>query len=294
MAGNAQNIELSPTKAFWQIEAQELLSMAGLSNPDGLEFNLYKVDGTKVRLVFDLDAGSTIPSAGAGEIVIEAEVTTGMTEAQIAGAVQAALDGDADMSATVSSNEVTVTRAAVGEVTDAADVDSGVTITTCRRGKDFDLGLLQGNVELNFSPALTEVTANQFGATTLAQLYQGIDTLEVSTVLQETKHSKLKELFKIFGGAFTPAAGTEVFGAGTSRIGQNLLVEAGRLILRPQALNDESQDKVLMLALPVPDTLSLSGEEVRTLSVTWQGFPDTSKDARVDSLLFGDATQTGI
>jgi hypothetical protein len=294
MATGATNIKIEPVNVSWEMEGEELLSMSGVSDPDATEFNLFKVDGTKVRAIFDLDNLSVIPAAGAGEIVIELDVATGDTETQIATKVAAALDADGDLTATSSGTNVTVSRVAIGEVTDAADVDSGVGITICRRGKDFDLGLLEGDVELSFSPANFIVQAHQSGVTPRAALNQGIDTLEVSLTMQETQNANLKEIYKIYGGVFTPGAGTEVFGVGTSRQGNNLLIDAGRLVLRPVNAADATTDKNLMLAIPIPDSLVFSGENPRTLSITWQGFLDDSKDNRVSALLFGDATQTGI
>jgi len=105
----------------------------------------------------------------------------------------------------------------------------------------------------------------------------------------------LKEIFKIYGGTFTPGGGTEVFGMGTAKVGANLLPDAARLRMSPvTAANDNLGDVNLMLALPVPDSLVFSGENPRVLSATWTGFLDESIDSRVSQLLFGDATQTGL
>jgi hypothetical protein len=297
MAGSATNIVVQPVNLAWQIEAREQISLAGISDPDGTEFNLFKVDGTKVRVVFDLDGGSTIPTPGAGEIVIEVEVVSGDSEATIATTMAAALDLDADLISSASSNLVDVRRAAVGQVTDAADVDSGVAITTCIRGKDFDLGLLAPeDVAPSIEPANFEVTSHQNGLTVLSLLNQGMATNEVELVLQETTKSKLQELYQIWGGAFTPGGGTAVFGMGTGVIGKNMLTEAARLVMTP--VNDLGSELSytynIMLAIPVPSSLVFSGENPRTLTTSWRGFPDLDTDSQTDSVLIGDAFQTGL
>lgn len=297
MAGNANNILVSPVNVLWRIEASEQLDFAGLSDPDGVYFTINSAkDATEYYVWFNLDAGSVDP-APAGKTGLVVGVTTGDSAATIASAVQAVLDGEADFSATVSDTVVTVKRAAVGEVTDTADVDSGVVVTICQRGKDFDCGLLQGDVAPSFAPSTFDVQAHQQGVTILSKLFQGIETLEVTTELQETTRSKLKELYKIWGGTFTPGAGTEVFGAGTGQIGKNMLTEAARLEMVP--VNDQgsalSYNYNFMLALPVPETLTFSGENPRILSVTWQGFPNLSlANADTNALLVGDATQSGL
>lgn len=289
----AGNIRIAPVNILWQIEAEELLDLSTGTNFDAGEFNLYEVDGTKVRVVFDEDASSTIPSAGAGERILEVDVLSTDSAAQKATKLQTALDADAAFSASVSGTEVTVTRAAIGEVTDAADVDSGISVTTCRRGKDFDLGLLQGEPEVTFTANNFIVNAQQSGLIPRASLYQGGE-VSVATESLETQSAKLKEFYKIYGGAFTPGAGTEVFGMGDQRVGANLLVDAARLIMRPVSSEDNLGDFNIMLALPSPDTLTFSGENPRVLSATWTGFLNEGIDKRVNQILVGDASQSGL
>lgn len=289
---NANNVAIAPVNVLWQIEAEAQFDFAGLSDLDGVYFTLNSPD-TEYYVWFNLDAGSVDP-APVGKTAIAVAVTTGDSAATIASAAQAAIDAEGDFGASVDGTVVTVKNASVGAVVDPADVDSGVVVSVCRRGKNYNLGLLDGDVELTFSPSNFIVQAHQTGVTPRAALYQGIETLEATTSLLETQQSNLKELYNIYGGAFTPPAGTEVFGVGTNKQGQNLLVDAARLVLRPVNAANNLQDTNVMLTIPVPDTLLFSGENPRTLSVTWQGFIDESKDSRVSALLFGDASQADI
>ena len=119
----------------------------------------------------------------------------------------------------------------------------------------------------------------------------------LSPGMQETTRSKLKELYKIWGGVFTPSAGTEIFGVGTGQIGKNMLIEAARLEMVPvNSLGSElSYDYSFMLALPVPESMTFSGETQRILSVTWQGFPNLQlANADTNALVVGDAGQVGL
>lgn len=299
MAGSANNVLISPVNVLWRIEASEQINYAGITAAS-LDAKYWTInsakDATGYYVWHDLDAGSVDP-APAGLTGIEVDVSTGDSASTIATAVAAAIDALGDFTATASDSVVTVKRTAVGEVTDSADVDAGVSISICKKGKDFDLGLLQGDVVPSFAPANFDVQSHQQGVTILSKLFQGIETLEVATELQETTRSKLKEMYKIWGGVFTPGAGTEVFGSGTGQIGKNMLIEAARLVMQPvnSVSTELSYDYNFMLALPVPDTLTFSGENPRILSVTWQGFPDLAlANADTNALVIGDAGQSGL
>jgi len=296
MAGSgAENILISPVNVLWRIEARHCIEHVADSS-DSLNGTYYTLMGT--HYVWFNNSG--VDPAPAGLTAIPVVYSTDDSAATIATAAQAAIDALGDFGAVVESDgvTVTVTAAAVGEKTDSADVDSGVSVTIVLKGKNYDLGLLQGDVAPTFAPATFDVQAHQQGVTLLSKIFQGIETLEVTTELQETGRSKLKELYKIWGGAFTPGAGTEVFGAGTGQIGKNMLIEAARLEMSPvnsSLSSEQGYDYSFMLALPVPDTLTFSGENPRILSVTWSGFPNLAlANADTNALVVGDATQSGL
>lgn len=292
MAGSANDIIISPVNVFWQIEFNHQFDFSAFSDPDGTYFLLNSAkDATEYYVWFDLDGGSVDP-APAGKTGIEINVTTGDSASVIAAAVQAAIDALGDFDATVSGAVVDVKGAAVGEVTDSADVDSGVVVTICRRGKDVEIGLLEGDVAPTNDIQTFDVTSHQFGITPLSSLVLGAIS-EVVMTAQETTRSKMEEYFKIYGGKFTPASGTEVIGIGTASIGKNMLVEAARLRLVPvnDFGNELSWEYNKMLAVPVPSTLTFSGENPRTLELNWKVYPDLSIDNRGNIVTIGDATQ---
>ncbi len=298
MAGSANNVVISPVNVLWRIEASEQVDYTGITAAS-LSNKFWIIRSAKDAGLFhvwhNLDIGGVDP-APAGSTPIEVAVSTGDSATVIATAAAAIIDTfTGEFEASSSGAIVSVNREAFGLVTDTVDSDSGVAITTCRRGKDFDLGLLQGDIEKNFSPANFIVLAEQTGVTPRAALYQGIDTLEVTTTMLETQNSQLKEIYGLYGTTgFTIGGGTEVFGIGTSKQGENLLIDAARVVLKPVNAVDDLQNCSLMLAIPVPDSLIFSGENPRTLSITWQGFIDDQIDSRVSALLFGDETQTGL
>jgi len=293
MASSANNIVISPVNVLWRIEANHQIAMVAdvAASLDGKYFTLM---GTHY-VWFNETTASAADPAPAGLTAIEIAYTTGATAAALAILVQTAVDLVADFNATVSTATVDIFAAAVGVKADSADVDAGISVTICRRGKNFDLGILEGDVELSPTFSNLIVKAHQTGVTPRAALFQGIDALEVTTTMQETQNSNLSQIYGLYGTeSFIPSAGESVFGVGTSKQGQNLLVDAARLTLKDVNAVDDSLNRTLMLAIPVPGTLLFSGEAQRTLDITWQGFLDDSKNSQISGLLFGDEQQTGL
>lgn len=297
MACNAQTIEISPVNVYWQIEAQESWDFADATAAGigGKYVTMYLPTGVGYYAWFDENNTDADP-APSGLTAIEVNYAAGAVASAIATAFQTAVTAVTGFTATASGTVVTVVRDSVGEVTDADEgsADDFVVLTICKRGKDFDLGLIQGDVSLSTEPSNFIVQAHQSGVTPRASLFQGWSTIEVTTELLETQMSKLQELYGIYGGAFTPSGGTAVFGVGTSKQGQNLLIDGARLVMHPVNAADQTTDVNVMLAVPVPDSLVFSGENPRTLSVTWQGFADGDIDSRVSVLLFGDGSQADL
>jgi hypothetical protein len=291
MSGSANNIAITPMNVFWRIEAEhQITAVADVAD---------SLDGTYFTLFSDyyvwFDGVAAADPAPAGKTAIAVAYTTADTAATLAGLIQAAIDGVAGLTSTVSGTVVTAKVDVVGEQDDTVDVDSGVSVTICRKGKNVDLGLIEGEPSPTNEVDNLDVTAQQTGTVPITSIHRGNKPGAELTLLETTK-SQLKEMFAIYGGTFTPAAGTEVFGMGTSAIGKNMLVEAARLEFVPVNIisSEISYNYTVMLSLPVPGSLIFSGENPRTLVVTFSGYPDLSKDTRVNSVLIGDPTQTGI
>jgi len=110
---------------------------------DGTYFTISS-RSTNYKVWMNVDGGGNNPTAGADTLVPIA-VTTDDSADTIAAAVQVALDALDGITATVSTATVTCTFQ--GDVTDAADVDYGATITVTTAGKDATIESLVGAVE---------------------------------------------------------------------------------------------------------------------------------------------------
>ena len=294
MSSGANNVKISPVNVRWQIEASEIIDFTGLTGFDvkGNSFNISTAKDLILNYIWGDDSVEADPAV-VGRVGVPFTVVGDTDTATVlAVSCAAALDALPGYNATAAAGIVTVVRADVGLVTAAADTDMGVAFTVCREGKDFDLGLLDGDVEFSVTPAMFDVTAHQTGVTKRAALFQGVEEISASTTMLETDISSLEEIYSLYGGSYTPGAGTKIFGIGTNKIGQNLLIGAARLVMRPTAAVDNTLDSVIMLAVPVPSSLVFSGENPRTLSVDWTGYvDDTYASDVVNTVAFGDVFQ---
>jgi hypothetical protein len=297
MSCSTNGVKIQPYNVTWIAEAGESWDFYGAtaSGLGGKYVTMYLPDGTGYYAWFD-ENNTDVDPAPSGLTEIEVDYAASATATAIATAFQTAVNAVTGFTATISGLVVTVERDDVGEVTDATigSVTSGIELAICRRGKNYDLGLLQGDIELSAAPSNFELTAHQTGVSKLALLNQGFESVEITTVLLETNNSSIRDIYKIYGGAETPMAGTEVFGLGSGIIGKNMLIESARLRMRPVGASDGLNDITMMSAIPVPESMTLSGENPRTLSVTWTGFVDEAFNDKFNVLAFGDVDQAGL
>jgi hypothetical protein len=90
------------------------------------------LDATAFYVWMNVNSAGVDPAPGGTGI--EVALATGATAAQVATAVAAAIDAQAAFVSTALSTTVTVTNATAGNTTDAADVDTGFTITVTTQG----------------------------------------------------------------------------------------------------------------------------------------------------------------
>jgi len=282
------NIKIEPVNVTWEIEQQDcvqtIADVAG--NLDAAHFLLGDL------FYVWLDTGSSVDPAVAGRTGITVVITANDSAVTIAGLIQAAVDLNANFSAIVSSNVVTFTAVTTDDVSGAIDVDSGFAFQETQEGGSLDLGLLQGNVDTTFEEQILDITSHQNGSTIISAVRQGVSS-EVTLTMQEAISAKLKEIYSSTGGgALIPSGGTEVYGWGTSRQGENVIPQSRRLNLHPvNAGADLSGDLTFWKAYPLPNSLTFSGEEAKVLEVNWRLFLDESKKAEVSFFMFGDYTQ---
>lgn len=293
---SVNNIAINPVNVLWRIEAMEKFDFTGSTGVAMNNQTIHLFLNTGVQHYFWANYNSTgaDPSeSGTGHAVA---IATAALDTVIAEDFKVAIAAVTGFTAVRSGAVVTVCRVldtGCGEVSDPTCSLTGVVMTQVRRGKDFNLGLLQGDVDPKFGPTNLVVTAHQFGKTPLANFNQGFDKIELATKLLESDSTKLQTMYKVYGGKVTGGT-SDVIGAGTIVLGKNIMVDAARLIFKPVNAVDNTKNFNIMLAIPVPGSLVFSGENPQVLDVAWSGFADTLSNTHINVVCTGDIYQTGL
>ena len=200
----------------------------------------------------------------------------------------------------VVANVITVTHSVMGYVPSAHDAltESGKTNfafeIVAQGDSEDELGCIQGDIEVAFEESFIDVTCHAEGITPVAQLKNGVSSVEVTLNLEETTNEKLKKMFVKTGGSFIPDNGSEVFGMGTFKNFENMFKYATKLRLHPVRLldGDRSGDYTFHKAIPNLTGLTFSGENVFTLPVTFKVYPAEGINSRVNYFAIGDGGQS--
>lgn len=295
MAGDITNIRIEPMQISWeQNEQWNLTCVADVAGSlGGKYFTLASGDAATQYYVW-FDTGADADPAPAGRTGLEVTISSGDSASAVATAAAAIIDANADFQASSSGAVLTIDAIDIGDPgEDIVDVDTGFTFVQCADGGIIDLGLTDGDIACEFEQSLFDVTAHQEGTSVLGQLRQGVSA-EIAITLKESDAAKYKEIFVASsGGATTPGGGTELFGWGSSRLGDNAFVEARRLVLHPVRLasGDNSEDVCFWKTHVMPGTLTFSGESPQTLSLSFKAFLDRDKADEVELFCIGDYTQ---
>lgn len=289
------NIRIEPMDVNWDIEQKEVIDFksATASGLGGQYFNLWSAnDAVAYYVWFDENNTDTDPAV-VGKTAIEVNYAASASATAIASAAAAAIAAVTGFIATASGTKVTITRTAVGSCTETSvGTATSLSIATCQYGGDFYLGLLDGEISINPDVQLFQVTAHQFGSTNIAELIQATN-VEVTLTMKEVDKENLGEILQTVGGSFTPGGGTELYGYGTSKIGENVIKYARRLTLHPVRLaaNDYSEDHCIWKAFPVPGSLTFSPTDPKVMEITFRAYADDSIDESIRIWSVGDWTQ---
>lgn len=301
MALTAGNIKMKPCRVTFGEDVAQVVKVtcradaaADLNND---YFFLYKADGTKYHAWFNVASGGTDP-APSGSTEIEVAIASGATATAVATALASAIDGISGLSATSSNSVVTVTLDVAGEASVAHEgVGTGFVFKVQQYGSSaIEVGYTDGDMTITPNPTFAAVTSHQYGATEIGGFYTGI-AMEIGITLKETTKTQIRRLLNAsYGGtgAGAGASGTEVSGFGTERLFLNEYDRAQKLVFHPLDLpsGDLSEDFAVWKSVPRLNDLTLSGENVFMLPVTFKAYPDLAKLAPINIMAYGDHTQT--
>ena len=152
------------------------------------------------------------------------------------------------------------------------------------------LGSTSGGVEISTEVQSTDIIVDQEGTAPVDAFITG-SSISVSVTLLELNAANYNAMIGATGGNYTPSAGTNVSGFGSSKDFTSMLGLCQELKLKPAGASDDSTNWTFFKSLPVVDSLSFAADAASTMSVTFRIFKDSSKQAAIRYGCYGDATQ---
>lgn len=306
-----ENIKVEAMKVVYGVDTaqkEKITIRSGIAKSSlaAKYFHLYAVNlaGVISKHVFWFNVtGTDVAPSLTDATLHEVDISAGTidTIAEIASELATAITAVTGIFAATSANNVVeVTHSVVGFAPSAHDAKSTLLKTNfgfeilVQGDKEEELGCIEGDIEVAFEESFIDVTCHAEGATPVAQLKNGVSSVEVTMNLQETTKEKLKKMFVKSGGSFIPDGGTEVFGMGTFKNFENMFKYATKLRLHPVRLldGDRSEDYTFHKAIPNLTGLTFSGENVFALPITFKVYPAESIDSRVNYFSIGDGSQS--
>lgn len=251
----------------------------------------------KYAVWYNVGAAGVAPSVS-GATMVPVAIAVGASAAAVASATASALTGITGNKFKASASGSVVTVSTVKDGQTAATVDgaapTGFTFSTINLGLDYDLGLIEGDISLGFTQDTFAIKSHQTGSQTVGEINIGTNLEAISLNLQESHLQNLKTVLTGTGIAYTPSAGTEVIGVGTSERFANLSNKGYKLVLHPTRVlnaNDRSRDLCFWKATPLLENITFSGEKATVLATSFKIAVDFTKVDQANLFVLGDWSQ---
>lgn len=261
--------------------------------PESASFKFSTLD-TKYYAYYD--SGAAVDPSFAGYTGVLVDVSSATTIAEVAAASKTAIEtAVTDVLVTISTDTLSfvIENMDLGTVLEeSVDVDTTFDIVKEVVGSGGNLGATEA-IDLSFEVSTFDVMANQSGETLLDKFITGI-SCELSTSLLETSAENWANIVGSgVGSNYTPAAGTELTGMGTSSINRSFFDISGELSLHPVRLpaSDRSRDVTIPKCVAQPASINFDGTDKSAFEVTFTALLDTSLNAGINLFHFGDGRQ---
>jgi len=304
MSCGTENVKIEPMEVYLgedaaQVQKVTCVGSTATASLNNKYFALYASDGTKVLVQMDVNNTGT-PVVLSGYTVLTAELGANpQTAAQVATAVQVAVDASPLFTATVSGSVVTITDVTAGPAAFAHDSQAAKTgfafeVTTV--GDLFEkVGLIDGDIAISaLARTPVDITAHQKGATVLGQIFTSAGNPEISFSLKEVNFTRYNKILRYANGPFYPVAASSTAGIGGGRAGLFKSPATPKMVFHPVRLGlaDKTQDYCFWKTSLDLDSVTFSGENILTLPVTAKAFEDCDKAGAVSVWMYGDWSQT--
>lgn len=289
----ALNIKSVPMNAKWEIEEAFCLSVKDqtIESLKRKYFIVYNASGTKYAFWFD--DGVVVAPTVSGATLVPIDISLATTPALIATAIASEITGTAAAGFSATVSDSTTVKSVYADTSKVASVEMGtagvdIQLVRIQVGGSIDLGLLDGDVTVDPTVEVQDLTAHQTGLTVLGQNVTSVGAT-ISLTLKEYSPAKYREIFEAIGGK---VATTSVTGFGTALVSTNLLIRAKRLVLHPvyKGSSDLTEDYTFWKAVPDLGSITFSGENPNTLPLEFTAYQDDSKPSDVNVFAFGDVS----
>tara|TARA_Y100001937_G_C7090726_1_gene317594 strand:+ start:165 stop:695 length:531 start_codon:yes stop_codon:yes gene_type:complete len=153
-----------------------------------------------------------------------------------------------------------------------------------------DLGAAT-DISLAMEVSTTEIKADQTGDQLLSEVMTGFNCNITMTIQEMSEANWNRIVASHTGGSHTPSGGTAVYGVGTGKLFASLEAAGAKLQMKPVGAANNNRNITLHKCYPIPESVSFSGTELSTMSVTFKAVRDTSVDVGINIMAFGDDTQ---
>ena len=299
---NEINVKLEAVRAFWGREECRAVSfvadVAGSVAGEQWEVNaISDEEGTEVKYLAYLDDGIvSIPSPAIDQTLMPVSYSQDDSATVIAAAYEAAIlaTGNFKIIGT-STNKVIVENKHLGPVTE--EIYTGAPSLSFENlvvGIGGDLGATaQGGSSLSIDTQTFEIKSDQTAENLLGEIFTGFNAGIEMPLIEVTPERWETIIGSVVGDTHTPAGGTKLVGIGESKLYQNAVQYAGKLILHPirNAISDKSEDIILWKTSPVPNDVNFSGTDQQVMNVSFKAYLDQNVVSSINLLAFGDHTQ---
>lgn len=297
---SARNIKVEPANPVWGNQERACIEVLGdvAGSLSGTHFTFQGVDkdGLTTNYYAWFNTGASVDPAVAGATGVEVVIAEGASALVVRDALVLALNGLAQFNAGADQQDGKILAILEckeqGEVLPATDVNTTFVITQEAAGSKLALGLTE-DIEVAIAEDLLDIQSSQTGNEILARLRLGNSAGPISIPMKESDAAKLKEILKVGGEAFTPAAGTEVVGWGSSKSFTNVIPDSKKLVLHPTRLPEDNRadDFAFWLAYPNLNSINFSGSSEQIVTVEFTIYKDEARDNRASLFVRGDHTQ---
>lgn len=157
------------------------------------------------------------------------------------------------------------------------------------------VGYCDGDISVALEEQVVDITAHSEGTNVLDHIRTG-KSAEITLTLKESASAQFDQFVSSAGGSTNSdgSSGVDVIGWGSSKDFTRVGTQAGKLVLHPvaNAATNYDEDLAFWKAYPLLDTIAISGENPRTMAVTFRVIPDLDKPSDIRLWIRGDHTQT--